>query len=305
VTAAARSLGHYLALAITGSLMLLVGGMLLRASISGQRRYMEGPRRYAPFAVFCIAYPLILADPLRHVLGDVGIWAGCGNNPTFSRINASDPYPDTCWWSSYQFHCTVQCCVPTWLPVPDSNYSRYAFYPRQSVFFPAPNAIPGSQFATLRPDGTIFFPPAFDHSQQPFEVYNGSDPILFYETGKLNPQRGSATQADCPFGVNKDTGYCFLTNTSLPYEEQLRQLPRPKPNLPYDNSTNAGSCDCNQCTPTETMTHSSPMGVLFTIFFTYTGFLLLAIAVMWNANIIAKLKKIRKQWNELRPAARF
>ena len=45
---------------------------------------------------------------------------------------------------------------------------------------------------------------------------------------------------------------------------------------------------------------SPVVGVLSTIVCTYAGFALLAFAVAWNANLLAKLGKIRKQWNELR-----
>jgi len=56
------------------------------------------------------------------------------------------------------------------------------------------------------------------------------------------------------------------------------------------------------CIPTseENLTHLSPMGVLFTICFTYLGFILLFIGTLWNANIVKKLKLIKQRWTELR-----
>lgn len=50
----------------------------------------------------------------------------------------------------------------------------------------------------------------------------------------------------------------------------------------------------------ENITCLSAVGVVFTIVFTYSGFLLLFAGTMWNANLLAKLKDIRKQWRELR-----
>jgi len=44
----------------------------------------------------------------------------------------------------------------------------------------------------------------------------------------------------------------------------------------------------------------STIGFVFTILFTYTGFILLAVATMWNANITEKLKKFREKWKEIR-----
>ena len=75
VTAAARSLGHYIALSITGFLMLIVGGMLWRDG-KYKRDWMADEeeygnkwgkyRRWAPTIIFAFAYPLIIASPLQH-----------------------------------------------------------------------------------------------------------------------------------------------------------------------------------------------------------------------------------------------
>jgi len=50
----------------------------------------------------------------------------------------------------------------------------------------------------------------------------------------------------------------------------------------------------------ENMGCLSTVGVLFTIVFTYTGFLLLVVGTMWNANICDKLKDFRTQWRRIR-----
>jgi hypothetical protein len=44
----------------------------------------------------------------------------------------------------------------------------------------------------------------------------------------------------------------------------------------------------------------STIGFVFTILFTYTGFVLLAVATMWNANITQKIRKFREKWKEIR-----
>jgi len=50
----------------------------------------------------------------------------------------------------------------------------------------------------------------------------------------------------------------------------------------------------------ENMFHLSPMGVLFTIVFTYLGFVCLMIGTLWNANICEKIKDLRSEWRNLR-----
>jgi len=44
----------------------------------------------------------------------------------------------------------------------------------------------------------------------------------------------------------------------------------------------------------------STIGVLFTIVFTYMGFVLLASATLWNASIGEKIVKFREKWKEIR-----
>eukprot|EP00670_Eutreptiella_braarudii_P008623 CAMPEP_0174306546 /NCGR_PEP_ID=MMETSP0810-20121108/523_1 /TAXON_ID=73025 ORGANISM="Eutreptiella gymnastica-like, Strain CCMP1594" /NCGR_SAMPLE_ID=MMETSP0810 /ASSEMBLY_ACC=CAM_ASM_000659 /LENGTH=282 /DNA_ID=CAMNT_0015413297 /DNA_START=246 /DNA_END=1090 /DNA_ORIENTATION=- len=61
-----------------------------------------------------------------------------------------------------------------------------------------------------------------------------------------------------------------------------------------------GECTCS-CIPNdkENMRHLSPLGVCFTLVFTYAGFVLLAIGTLWNASIVSKLGEIRRQWRAL------
>jgi len=57
--------------------------------------------------------------------------------------------------------------------------------------------------------------------------------------------------------------------------------------------------DCDQ----EIIRCLSVLGVFFTIIFTYTGFALLIIGTMWNANLCAKLRQIRDEWKLIRQEA--
>lgn len=52
----------------------------------------------------------------------------------------------------------------------------------------------------------------------------------------------------------------------------------------------------------ENMTCLSAVGWLFTVFFTYSGFVCLAVGTMWNANLMDKIREIRKEWKALREA---
>ncbi|KAG8463362.1 hypothetical protein KFE25_004873 [Diacronema lutheri] len=279
--------------------------MLGRAAAVGPRaRVRPARRRWGPFALLCAAAPLILADIVRHVLQDVGVWPGCGDGAIFSRANSSDPFPSSCLWSSSQYRCEVVCCVPTWLPVPAApNGSRpaveFGWFPPQTSRWP--DAREGFQFGTLRPDGSLYLPAHFERARarEPFAVF--SAPLALFADGTRRAR--ARHEPECVHGTNDETGACLLVDSSLPYEEQLARLPLRDPAAPYDARTNPRECSCERCTHAEDVTHLSPMGLAVTLCATYVGFALLATAVLWNANIGAQLRKVRAEWRVLRAAA--
>mmetsp|Transcript_21633 Transcript_21633/g.30252 ORF Transcript_21633/g.30252 Transcript_21633/m.30252 type:complete len:123 (-) Transcript_21633:118-486(-) len=54
--------------------------------------------------------------------------------------------------------------------------------------------------------------------------------------------------------------------------------------------------DCSH----ESLACLSPVGWIFTIGCTYIGFILLFWGTMWNANLIDKLKEVKRKWKQLR-----
>lgn len=302
MSASARNLGHTISFYTTLGLMLIVYAVLGREAIWGPRRYAPPKARWGPIGVFTIAALLIMLEPSRHVIGDVGIWRWCGNNPQFDRVNITSGWDDVCLWSNTQYQCTDACCVPTWQNTSSKADTAYEWKPPAPAFYPE-GATPGP-FGTLRPDGSIYYPPGYQAvATEPYQIYTSTveRPLVFYETGEINPlNKRSKPATNCVYGVNTATGYCFMTNQSLSYEDQLRQLPLQNSKLPYNATTNPHVCVCNACTPTEDFGHLSPMGVWTTIVATYVGFVLLAIAVGWNANILGKLGKLKKKWRQLR-----
>lgn len=319
VTAAARSLGHYIALSITGFLMLIVGAMLWRDG-KYKRDWMADEeeygnkwgkyRRWAPTIIFAFAYPLIIASPLQHVLADVNLWPICGNNPTYPRINTSNAYPDHCWSSSMEYKCSIPCCVSTWMPnntqTPE-GIPAYDWFPPTSTFWPSPTT-EQNPFGTLTDNLTVYFPgDAYPFGTSPYfpaslNVVDGrtsnttrtlspmqGGAVLFDALGNVNLKWGGQTDADCfPYKHNPLTGYCLMEGVHPITKQNISLL------------GDGGTCDCGACVPNETMSYLSPMGVLFTIVFTYIGFALLAVAVLWNADFIEKMKGVREKWRELR-----
>lgn len=76
VSAAARTLGHWISFGLTLGLMALVWGFTFY-SRRNRLSYKPWWRREGPIILITIAVPLIMADILRHVLQDTGLWPSC------------------------------------------------------------------------------------------------------------------------------------------------------------------------------------------------------------------------------------
>eukprot|EP01028_Stygiella_incarcerata_P006207 TRINITY_DN2538_c0_g1_i1.p2 TRINITY_DN2538_c0_g1~~TRINITY_DN2538_c0_g1_i1.p2 ORF type:complete len:152 (+),score=29.25 TRINITY_DN2538_c0_g1_i1:356-811(+) len=70
-TAAARKLGHLIALIVTAIMMIVVDSFIAYQS---KKRFGTHWHKYGPLYLCLIATPLILADPTRHVLQDTNVW---------------------------------------------------------------------------------------------------------------------------------------------------------------------------------------------------------------------------------------
>ena len=113
VSAASRTLGHWLSLGTTGLMMILVFGFVFsKAKLRRQNVAAGWLHAYGPTLMVGIASLFILAEPVRHCLQDLGWWEECGDNPTFPRVNQT--WNDGCTWSSSQYKCENLCYVQTW-----------------------------------------------------------------------------------------------------------------------------------------------------------------------------------------------
>ncbi len=76
MTAAARTLGHWISFGLTLALMVGVLGFVLytRKNRKGMKTAWQ---RNGPAILVAVAVPLIMADLLRHVLQDEGAWLAC------------------------------------------------------------------------------------------------------------------------------------------------------------------------------------------------------------------------------------
>ena len=64
----------------------------------------------------------------------------------------------------------------------------------------------------------------------------------------------------------------------------------------HQNNKHKGESDCAP----EKIANLSMIGWLFTIGFTYFGFILLTTGTLWNANIVDQVKKIMQKWQQIK-----
>lgn len=151
----------------------------------------------------------------------------------------------------------------TWSPICDSSSTEYQC--------DTPCCIPESEMATIWPDGPN------NKSTVPWKKLADS------------------------FYPDINAAYAVEHNHSFP--QIVLDDPKWKEAFAVKNTTTGKitgyECTC-QCTLSETMGNLSGIGWLFTFSITYIGFALLAVGSLWNANIIAKCKKMKKRYRQLR-----
>jgi len=66
-------MGHVLGFAVTAAMLV---AMLIYTIYSLRNRWGEFCQKYGPLVMVAVAFPLILAEPLRHILQDQEVWTG-------------------------------------------------------------------------------------------------------------------------------------------------------------------------------------------------------------------------------------
>ena len=76
VTGAARSAAHIITLIID---VVVIGGLCVYVTYKAKERDYPPSfcHKWGPTLLVWVAFPFILADPLRHTLNDYNIWEGC------------------------------------------------------------------------------------------------------------------------------------------------------------------------------------------------------------------------------------
>jgi len=89
VTGAATKMGHVVGVAVTAVMLIL---MIAYTAYSLRNRWGGCWQKYGPLILVSIAFPLIIAEPLRHILQDNDVWTG--DSVKIYRDNCSSGYLD-------------------------------------------------------------------------------------------------------------------------------------------------------------------------------------------------------------------
>jgi len=107
VSAGARKLGHWISFGITLLMMVLVNCFIFW-SLKNRSKRKGFCHYWGPFILTLCCVPLIMADLVRHVLQDTGVWKECDRPPDVI-------WDSSCTWASNQFKCSelpAVGCVP-------------------------------------------------------------------------------------------------------------------------------------------------------------------------------------------------
>jgi hypothetical protein len=170
---------------------------------------------------------------------------------------------DGCVVSSLEYKCNIPCCIPM-----DTYLEEY----------PDNNPPAGTRNETVL---DLTDPAWLNHFYYPY-------------------CRNNATQAVVPF-LNSTTGepQCVAPSSSAEFAWYGEHASEGAAAWTYFTQL---ECRCDACVFEETMAYLSPVGDIFTVTLTYTGFVLLAVGALWNANIVKKLKKLSDKCKELKAA---
>ena len=210
ITTGARHTAHTISLVIDA---VIIGGLCIYVQYKSKDRDpypYSFWKKYGPTILCWLSFPLIIADPLRHVLNDTEAWESCNRD-------CHQLWPSHCNWSSNEYKCALK----------------------------------------------------YGELLTPKYGFNNTCTWCNYTYSNITTINGTNYQHE------------YWKNVSCTDDK-------------YDF---AFTCVHDS---QETITHLAPMGILFTIFFTYIGFILFLIGNLWNANIIEKCREIRHKYRVLR-----
>jgi len=100
-SAAARNTAHLASLIAD---IIIIGALCLYVAYKSKERdpYPTWWNKYGPLILTCVGFPLIIADPLRHVLSDNNIWQSC-------QRRCGERWPLRCIYSSSEYVCALSC----------------------------------------------------------------------------------------------------------------------------------------------------------------------------------------------------
>lgn len=287
MSAAARTAGHVISFGITLSLMSVV---LVFSVNSMRRRFRDRElvawRKYGPLACLLVAVPFIMADLTRHLSQDGTLLVG--DVLGIPLILA-----------------TIPCYVDVKMAKTAKHWGP--FNPPRGVPLGPGSREFRKRLAILAAVATAGIAVLCTAHLKPTASWFGAQQLQWQECGN-NPDYPRVNQT-----WNDDT--CFWSSSQFKCnlfccvpEDKVndggRGIPpggyRPVPTKDFPKADD-GKCECHCCPLSdENLHHLAPMGILFTMVFTYFGFTLLAVGTLWNADITEKLREVRRQWRVLR-----
>lgn len=273
VTDRDRDIGHLASLLVVGTML---SGLTAYTAYTAKRRNKKAKgsvwQKWGPTILVGLAMPFILADTTRHVLQDNGLWA--------------EAHVRGFWGNggSNQYECaasTSGCCPSSYDIFGNEAYHSFGNKTAGKVDIPW----------SLACDAAIGADKVKDFLKAPCEKI---------ESRTFN---GSALGCTVPNATSNLDALLKIPTINASYLFGVKNDSKDPPISMFTFQKGKGYFNdhlTNGCHSHEAMKCLGGTGLIFTIIFTYFGFILLMVGSLWNANLLQKLSKAKQDWDKMR-----
>lgn len=332
VTTHVRAVGHLASLFVLGGLLF---GLTCYTGYTAKRRTQKANGstwyKWGPTILVGIASWLILADTIRHVLQDQGIWLEghergfvfgpsneyvCAASHSHCCPAASSDYGNAPYTTIYPKNCTLRSVQQLKAAKLDHLASVVEKHHNLTGWLD-PRLPEADQDLSLCDPAALFNKQ--NHVDLPWTLACDAgisadklNQFLKFPCYPVEGRTGTFTIEGQPWGCSCNIPECSAEKATnqqalVAFTSNDYLFGKGFTKLDSDNyqGTDGYFADhlANGCHSNEYMSCLGGTGIIFTALFSYAGFILLTWGSLWNANLLQKLGKMKAQWQQLRGTA--
>lgn len=275
VTNSARAAGHAISFALTGVMMIGISVYTYRSS---RRRWGTHWSKYGPTYLTIFAGIFIMMDLTRHVLQDSNVWP---ENTRFSGWETAGQIKA----SGYSEFRSVDALKLVNLFDKSNNVLSFnKFNSTASITFDALKSMRFSMLEIYGGNSSMWRIDCADDLAGPWSFVTNTSSL---NTGWTEVPMDPVGKGDHRFWRFNMLSIAKETTATFGF-------------FKFSYRATWSSQQYNWGCHIENFGCLSPLGWLFTVFFTYFGFALLIFGSLWNAKFLDKMAELKDSWRELR-----